>query len=110
MSKYLFIESRDPFDSKDVLQTYGLVKELCNQGHDVALYLIQNGVLAVRKDAKVTLLPEILSDKKARVLVDDYSLSERGILKDQVPGSAKVSNADELVDLIMEDQRKPIWH
>ncbi len=48
MQAYLFIESRDPFASRDVDNAYGLVMELAARGTPVSLFLVQNGVFAVR--------------------------------------------------------------
>jgi hypothetical protein len=51
MTRYVFIESRDPFESRDtrfVEETAVAVKE---RGHDVTVFLVQNGVLAARKSA-----------------------------------------------------------
>jgi sulfur relay (sulfurtransferase) complex TusBCD TusD component (DsrE family) len=110
MSKYLFIESRDPFESKDTIQLYGLIKELSHQGHNVALYLVQNGAFSSRKNANVQLFPELLKEQNIKVYVDDDSLEERGISKDEIHQSLVVSNMDQLSDLVLEEGRKPIWH
>lgn len=110
MAKFLFIESRDPFESRDTIQTLGLVKELSGKGHDVILYLIQNGVFCSRKNAQIGLFSEILKDSKVPVYADSCSLNERGILEMHIPGGIRISDEHELVDLMMEEQRKPIWH
>lgn len=110
MAKFLFIESRDPFESKDTVQTLGLVKELRAKGHDVILYLIQNGVFCSRKNVQVGLFTEILNDGQVPVYADGCSLNERGILGHQIPEEIRVSDEHELVDLLMEDGRKPVWH
>src|SRR4029079_15640435 len=49
MTEYVLIESRDPFESRDtdfVEQTALAIKE---RGYRVTLFLLQNGVFAVRK-------------------------------------------------------------
>ena len=49
MTGYLFIETRDPFESRDTQfdeETASAVKE---RGHEVTVFLVQNGVLASRK-------------------------------------------------------------
>ncbi len=48
MASCLFIASRDPFESRDVEEGYRLVSELAAKGTPVALFLVQNGVLAAR--------------------------------------------------------------
>ena len=49
MNNYLLIESRDPFESNDVLYYYELSKGLVEAGNEVTLFLVQNGVLAARR-------------------------------------------------------------
>ena len=46
-----FIESRDPFESNDVVYYYELAKGLVEAGNQVTLLLVQNGVLAARPSA-----------------------------------------------------------
>ena len=48
MARYVLIESRDPFESRDVPYYYGLANDLAAQGQEVTLFLVQNGVLAAR--------------------------------------------------------------
>jgi len=48
VKNYLLIESRDPFESNDVLYYYELSKGLVEAGNEVTLFLVQNGVLAAR--------------------------------------------------------------
>ena len=57
MTRYVFIESRDPFESRDtqfVEDTAIAVKE---RGHDVTVFLVQNGVLAARTSARCLVAP-----------------------------------------------------
>jgi sulfur relay (sulfurtransferase) complex TusBCD TusD component (DsrE family) len=54
MRGYLLIESRDPFESTGAARTCELAIQLRAAGHDVALFLVQNGVLAVRSGARRT--------------------------------------------------------
>lgn len=106
MSKYLFIETRDPFEHKDADQTWELAVKLAKSGHDVAYFLVQNGVLAARKGAKINTLDE---GAGVTLYVDDLSLAERGINRETVREGVSVSNMDTLVDLTLEDGRKAIW-
>jgi hypothetical protein len=43
MSKYMLIESRDPFDSNDVAFSLDLAAGRAKAGHEVTLLLVQNG-------------------------------------------------------------------
>lgn len=106
MGKYVFIETRDPFECRDVEQTWALATELGAAGHDVAMFLVQNAVLAARKGAKVETLDE---SAPVRVLADDLSLRERGIGNDHLKAGIEMASIDVLTDLVMEDDRKPIW-
>ena len=59
MANYVFIESRDPFESRDtdfVTEAAGGLRRL---GNDVVVFLIQNGVLAARKDAHSNYLSQL---------------------------------------------------
>lgn len=106
MSKYLFIETRDPFEHRDATQTWNLAESLAKKGHDVAFYLVQNGVLAARKGAKIDTLTDT---KSVSVYADDVSLQERGVHVEQLLDGVTVSHVDALVDLTLEDGRKAIW-
>ncbi|MBI4115373.1 MAG: sulfur reduction protein DsrE [Candidatus Omnitrophica bacterium] len=103
--KYLLIESRDSFDSADLPYFFNLAKDLAAKGSDVILYLIQNAVFGLRKGVKQT-----FPGSPVKILADDFSLRERGIKKVDIIASAKVSNVDELVDLLLEENRKAVWH
>ena len=105
MAKYLFIETRDPFEYRDVDQTWNLAVELGKKGDDVVMFLVQNAVLASRKNAQVN----TLNDANVKVYADDLSLAERGIKADALRDGISVADVDALTDLIMEDGRKPIW-
>ena len=106
MSKYLFIESRDPFESPDVKQQWDLATTLAGKGNDVTMFLVQNAVFAARREARV---PTLDPTAEVTVLADDLSLAERGIPEKGLRENVGVSGIDALVDLIMEDGRKPIW-
>lgn len=105
MAKYLFIETRDPFELRDVKQTWDLAVELGKRGDDVVMFLVQNAVLAGRKAAQV----DTLNDGCVKVYADDLSLAERGIKHDMLGDRITVASVDTLTDFIMEDGRKPIW-
>lgn len=107
MTRYVFIESRDPFESRDtrfVEQTAVAVKE---RGHDVTVFLVQNGVLAARKSAGRL---RSLAEAGVTVLADDLSLRERGITAEELPPSIRESGIDALVDAIVQKNTKALWH
>jgi sulfur relay protein TusB/DsrH len=109
VSEYLLIESKNPLDGGEY--SFELASQLREAGHDVAVYLVQDGVFACRRNfaAGDKLLA---SAKAARVglLADEVSLRQRGITRDRLAETVRVSNMDELVDLLMEKSNKAIWH
>ena len=52
MNHYLFIESRDPFESRDTRFVEETATALQQRGHQVTVFLVQNGVLASRQNAR----------------------------------------------------------
>ena len=110
MARYLLIESRDPFESRDVPYYYGLARDLAAQGQEVTLFLVQNGVLASRKAIADNPLGDVLGGK-VTVLADGYSLRERGITDGERLANVQPSDIDALVDLAMDDaDTKVMWH
>ncbi|HEY3138892.1 MAG TPA: DsrH/TusB family sulfur metabolism protein [Blastocatellia bacterium] len=109
MTRYLFIESRDPFESRDaqfIVQTASALKQ---RGDDVTVFLVQNGVLAARKNARVSHLPQ-LAEIGVNLLADDFSLRERGIRGEEINREIRESSIDNLVDMLVQDNTKAIWH
>ncbi|GEM_PF-448575 len=78
MARYVFIESRDPFESRDTQFVADTAAALKQRGHEVTVFLAQNGVLAARRNARSSYLKQ-LTEAGVSVLADDFSLRERGI-------------------------------
>ena len=107
MSRYVFIESRDPFESKDtrfVEETAIAVKE---RGHDVTVFLVQNGVLAARTGARRL---GHLAEAGITVLADDLSLRERGIKAEELAPSIREAGIEALVEALIQKNTKALWH
>jgi len=107
MTAYVLIESRDPFESRDTEffeQTAIAIKE---RGHPVTVFLIQNGVLAARKNTGRLCL---LTEAGVTLLADDISLRERGIKTEELAQGIQESGIDRLVDAIAQANTKAIWH
>lgn len=109
MSNHVFIESRDPFDSPDTSFLAETVTALKKRGNNVTVFLVQNGVLAARKQALKSYLPQLL-ESGVTVLADDFSLRERGIQSDECQGAVKTTSIDQLVDLLVQENTKAVWH
>ena len=109
MSNYVFIESRDPFDSPDTSFLAETATSLKKRGNNVTVFLVQNGVLAARKQARRSQLPQLL-ESGVTVLADDFSLRERGVQSDEWQPTVKTASIDQLVDLLVQEDTKAVWH
>lgn len=108
MSGYLLIESRDPFESTGAARTCELAIQLRAAGHEVALFLVQNGVLAVRSGARRAELDKVIGTK-IEVLADDFSLRERGIATTGLIGGVRAARIDSIVER-MAAGWNALWH
>jgi hypothetical protein len=108
MPGYLLIESRDPFESTGAARTCELALQLRAAGHDVALFLVQNGVLAVRSGARRADLDKVIGTK-IEVLADDFSLRERGIPTAALVGGVQAAPIDAIVER-MAAGWNTLWH
>ena len=109
MTNYLFIESRDPFESPDVRFVEETAAALKERGHGVTVFLVQNGVLATRRGARGSYLDR-LAESGVAVLADDFSLAERGIRPAQLHAGVQPSSIEALVDALVRENTKAIWH
>ena len=109
MAQYLLIESRDPFESRDVGYYYELAGGLVEAGNEVTLFLAQNGVLSARPSAhsahSATL--SALAQSGVTVLADDFSLQERGIVK--LADGIAAASIEVVVDHLAAGH-KTLWH
>src|SRR5438132_11054181 len=78
MSRYLLIESRDPFDSPDTGFVHELSRKLVAGGHEVTVFLVQTGVLPSRTCIHSAALTS-LAQAGVTILADDFSRRARGI-------------------------------
>src|SRR2546421_12918607 len=109
MSRYLFIESRDAFESRDTLFVEETAAALKQRGHDVIVFLVQNGVLAARKNGSENYLGR-LAGAGVTMMADDFSLRERGIQTAELTAGIQQSNIEALVDALVQESTKAIWH
>jgi predicted peroxiredoxin len=108
MANYLLIESRDPFDSNDVANFYGLASGLAKAGNGVTLFLVQNGVLPARQSSASAALAE-MAGAGVEVLADAFSLEERGIGAERLVAGVSPAPLERVIDA-MADGHKTIWH
>jgi sulfur transfer complex TusBCD TusB component (DsrH family) len=107
MQDYLLFESRDPLESADVPRHFDLAASLAKEGGRVALYLVQNGVLAARHSGRSQALTRLV-EAGVEVLADDFSLRERGIAPSVLPPGIRSSPIDLALDRLAEG-RKALW-
>lgn len=108
MSTYLLIESRDAFDSKDVAAYCDLAMQLTHGGHNVVLFLVQNGVFMARADAQTQLLQKAVSNGVV-VLAEEFSLRERGVSLQGLAEGVECSPLDRVVEEMAKGVNV-IWH
>jgi DsrE/DsrF-like family len=108
VAKYMLIESRDPFESSDVVQFCDLAQALKNSGNDVTVYLVQNAVLPARSGARADALGTMLA-KGIKVLADDFSLRERAIPAQRLVHGVLPASLDAVVDAMAQGVRT-VWH
>ena len=108
MAKYLLIESRDPFDSNDVANFYELAGGLVEEGNQVTVFLVQNGVLPARRSTQSKPLTD-LSQNGVAILADEFSLRERGIETGRLVEGVTSAPLDTVIDHLA-DGSKVIWH
>ena len=109
MTNYMFIESRDPFESRDARFVEETATALRRRGHNVTVFLVQNGVLASRDNGRDSYLAR-LAKAGVTLLADDFSLSERGIQLTEMRQDIRPSSIETLVDALVEENTKAIWH
>src|ERR1700730_3690290 len=105
MNRYLFIESRDPFESRDTQFVEETATALKQRGHEVTVFLVQNGVLAARKNGRETYIDR-LANGGIILMADDFSLRERGIRTAELTAGVQQSNIEALVNALVQADTK----
>ncbi|MFQ5600833.1 MAG: DsrE family protein [Candidatus Krumholzibacteriia bacterium] len=108
MASYTLVASRDSFVSNEVELYYGLAADLRQEGNEVTLFLVQNGVLPARESSASEQLSD-LAEAGVEVLADSFSLRERGIPESRLAAGVRAAELDVIVDHLAEG-RKVIWH
>jgi sulfur relay (sulfurtransferase) complex TusBCD TusD component (DsrE family) len=109
MTNYIFIETRDPFESRDTQFIEQTATALKQRGHEVTVFLVQNGVLASRRNARDSYLPR-LTHAGVNLLADDFSLCERGIQTAELQPGIQPSSIETLVEALLQENTKAFWH
>lgn len=108
MSNYLFIQSQDPFTEVRCTAQFDLAARLAGAGHQVRLFLVQNGVSVARKGAASTAFDSLLGSG-VKVLADAFSLEQREIAAGQLNESVTGSQVDVVIEAMLAGD-KVIWN
>jgi sulfur relay protein TusB/DsrH len=108
MARYLIVDSRDLTEYTNGGYIQKVAGKLKQDGNDVTLFLIENGVLAARKGAEIGKNLTELSKRGTRIMAEDISCRARGI--GQLVEGVAQSNMDQLADLIAEGSDKVLWY
>jgi hypothetical protein len=103
MASYLFIESRNPWEAGGVERIYGLARDLARDGHEVVLFLVQNGVLPARRGAAAPGLAALPGT--VRVLADEFSLRERAIPRAELREGVEPAGLERVVTALAAGAR-----
>ena len=104
VSRYLLIESRDPFGSTDFERRCELAAALRADGADVTLFLVENAVLGARAQARLPALGK-LAKQGVELLADEFALRERGIAGGDVAPAVRPAGLDTLAGLLARGAR-----
>jgi hypothetical protein len=107
MSQYILMQSKSPWSSRAVADFYELASRFANAGHDVTLFLVQNGVLAARREAQDPDLRELRG--RVKIVADDFSLRERAIDKFDLAAGVSPAPIEEVVRLLAAGA-KALWN
>ena len=108
MTHFVFVESRDPYESADCQTLQELASGLASRGHQVTLFLVQNAVLPARAGSRFSSQLTALVSQGVRVLADDFALRERAIA--ETARGITAANFDELTRLILAPDTRALWH
>ena len=108
MANYLIIESREPDDTFADASFTDWVCQLRQMGHPTTVFLTQNAVIAARKGCVFNEQLTTLLESKVTVLVDEFYATEKSI--DVFNDGVEPSDMDRLVDQIMSESTRTIWH
>lgn len=108
MTRYLLIESRDPFGSTTFSRRCGLAAALRADGAGVTMFLVENGVLGARSTARLPAL-EKLAKLGVEFFADEFALHERGIEGGEILPPVRPAGLETMIDLLAGGARA-IWN
>lgn len=108
MSRYLFIQSQDPFTEVRTGVQFELAGQLAEAGHQVRVLLVQNGVAAARQEARCDHF-DALRKQGVTLLADPFALRQREIDEADLKEAIAVSDVDVVIDAMLAGD-KVIWN
>jgi len=108
MTHFVFVESRDPYESADCQTLQELAAGLAGRRHRVTFFLVQNAVLPARAGSRFSSQLTGLASHGVQVMADDFALRERAIA--ECARGVSAASFDDLTRLIMEPDTRALWH
>lgn len=109
MASFLLVETRSAGESPEVAAFLATAGHLCDDGHAVDLYLVQNAVLLARRGGSPE-VASLLARATVRVFADDYSAEARGLGASSLQDGVALSGMGTLVDLLAGEGVRTLWH
>ena len=107
MTRYLLIESRDPYESRSFGTRCELAASLARDGNETTLMLVENGVFAARSAGQIREL-ERTARAGVSVIADEFALRERGIGASDLAPCVKAVRLEELI-VQMDMGARALW-
>src|SRR5688572_21739848 len=108
MADYFFIQSMDSIANSKTDEQFRLMKELAEGDNKVQVLLVQDAVFMAKSGARCSGL-DVLVSKGINVLVDDFSLAQRGIAIEDVRPKLQSAGISCVADALLA-QQKVIWN
>jgi predicted peroxiredoxin len=108
MSRYLFIQSQDPFIEVRTGAQFDLALQLAKAGNPVTLLLVQNGVTVARKGARTPQF-DTLATAGITICADTFALQQREIAVADLKPSVQPAEVSMVVDAMLGGD-KVIWN
>lgn len=108
MSRFLFIQSQDPFTEVRTAAQFDLARRLVEAGNQVSVLLVQNGVTAARRGAQCGGF-DALAGQGVQLLADPFSLRQREIEAEHLKDAIEVADLDVVIEAMLAGD-KVIWN
>lgn len=105
---YLLIESQGNWSGPNADRFLRDALALAEAGHQVWVFLVQDGVLAAAADASPTLAK--LAAAGARVYADDFSASQRALTAGRLSDHVTLAGMADIARILLRDDVRAVWH